>query len=54
MIAAGAKIRERHPPINRRVDALLERYGSDADPTLTWFDERPLSEQTRRDGRAKS
>lgn len=41
LIAAGAKIPARHPPVNERVDALLARYGSVADPARYWFGEGP-------------
>src|SRR4030095_16427272 len=31
LIAAGAKVPEKHPPVNAKIDALLERHGSRAD-----------------------
>jgi ankyrin repeat protein len=41
LIAAGAKLRDRHTPVNRRIDALLRRYGSVPEPTWYWFGEKP-------------
>jgi len=54
LIAAGAKVVERHPPINPRIDALLERHGSRADPALSWYGERPLNAQRPRGAREES
>ena len=39
LIAAGAKIPEKHPPVNATIDALLERHGSRADSNWHWFHE---------------
>jgi ankyrin repeat protein len=36
LIAAGAKVPERHVPVNPTIDALLERYGSHAEPSWHW------------------
>jgi hypothetical protein len=41
LIAAGAKVPERHPPVNAEVDALLARHGSVTDDALAWYGERP-------------
>jgi hypothetical protein len=41
LLAAGAQLSERHPPVNERVDALLARHGSLADPEHYWFGEQP-------------
>lgn len=41
LIAAGAKVAERHPPINDRVDEVLRRHGSVPDPALWWYGEGP-------------
>ena len=41
LLAAGAKLKDRHPPVNPRVDALLARHGSTADNSLYWFGEKP-------------
>ncbi len=41
LMAAGAEAPERHPPINEKIDALLSRYGSVADPTRYWHGEEP-------------
>jgi ankyrin repeat protein len=47
LIAAGAKVPERHPPINRTVDAVLRKYGSVADRTRFWFGEKPRKPAAR-------
>jgi hypothetical protein len=39
LIEAGAKVPERHPSVNPRIDALLERYGSRTDPGWRWREE---------------
>ncbi len=55
LIAAGAKLRDRHPPVNPRVDELLRSYDSRTDSSLAWFGERPISGRgQRRAGHAKS
>jgi ankyrin repeat protein len=36
LIAAGAKVPEKHPPVNATIDALLERHNSRADPNWHW------------------
>ena len=41
LLAAGAKVRERHPPVSAEIDALLARYGSAADDSLRWFGQKP-------------
>jgi hypothetical protein len=41
LIAAGAKLPERHVPVNATIDALLERYGSRPEPEWHWFGEEP-------------
>jgi len=41
LIAAGGKPPERHPPVNAKIDALLTRYGSTADPSRYWRGEEP-------------
>lgn len=41
LVAAGAKLNDRHPPINQRIDELLERYGSRVDDSLWWYGEKP-------------
>ena len=40
---AGAKLPERHVPVNDRVDAWLEERGSHAEPGWYWYGERPRS-----------
>lgn len=54
LIAAGAKLGDRHPPVSLRVDEILARHGSRSDPTLSWFGEKPISGRRSRAGRAKS
>jgi hypothetical protein len=41
LIAAGAEVYDRHPPINKRIDELLLKYGSLPDETLWWYGEKP-------------
>ena len=39
LIAAGATVPEKHPPVNATIDALLERHGSRTDSNWHWFHE---------------
>lgn len=41
LIAAGAKLNDRHVPVNAPIDALLRKYGSEPEPTWYWFGEKP-------------
>lgn len=41
LIAAGARLHDRHPPVNTRIDELLEKYGSHAEESWSWFGEKP-------------
>ena len=41
LIAAGAKLPDRHVPVNKTIDDLLLRYGSVPEPTWYWFGEKP-------------
>ena len=41
LVAAGAKIPERHVPVNTRVDAWLAEHGSRAEPSWYWYGEEP-------------
>jgi ankyrin repeat protein len=41
LVAAGAKIPERHVPVNARVDAWLKEHGSEAEPSWYWYGEKP-------------
>jgi Ankyrin repeats (3 copies) len=41
LLAAGAKVLDRHPPINQRMDALLQQHGSVTDDGLSWDGEKP-------------
>jgi len=41
LIAAGAKVPQRHVPVNKEIDELLLRYGSAPEPTWYWFGEKP-------------
>jgi ankyrin repeat protein len=43
LLGAGAKIPERHVPVNARVDAWLEQHGSRAEPGWYWYGEKPRS-----------
>jgi ankyrin repeat protein len=40
LIAAGAKIPQRHVPVNEPIDDLLRRYGSEPEPTWYWYGEK--------------
>jgi len=48
LIAAGAKVPERHVPVNASTDALLERYGSRPEPSWNWFGEEPRRQRRKR------
>lgn len=41
LIAAGARVPERHVPVNKPIDDLLRDYGSVPEPTWYWFGEKP-------------
>jgi ankyrin repeat protein len=41
LIAAGAKVQPRHVPVNKPIDNLLRRYGSEPEPTWYWYGEKP-------------
>ena len=41
LVAAGAKLGDRHPPVNERIDELLEKYRSRVDETWWWYGEEP-------------
>jgi ankyrin repeat protein len=41
LIAAGAKVPERHVPVNKPIDNLMRKYGSVPEPTWYWFGENP-------------
>jgi ankyrin repeat protein len=41
LIAAGAKVPERHVPVNKQIDDLLRGYGSVPEPTWYWYGEKP-------------
>ena len=41
LIAAGARVSERHVPVNKTIDDLLRRYGSVPEPSWYWFGEKP-------------
>jgi hypothetical protein len=41
LIMAGAKVPERHVPVNPTIDALLERHGSRPEPKWWWYGEEP-------------
>ena len=41
LIAAGAKVPPRHVPVNKSIDDLLRRYGSEPEPSWYWYGEKP-------------
>ena len=41
LIDAGARVPERHVPVNKPIDKLLRNYGSVPEPTWYWFGEKP-------------
>jgi hypothetical protein len=43
LTAAGAKIPERHVPVNAAIDAWLQERGSHAEPGWYWYGEKPRS-----------
>ncbi|MBS1804270.1 MAG: hypothetical protein JST28_12955 [Acidobacteria bacterium] len=54
LIAAGARIPERHVPVNPQIDALLLRHGSRPEPKWWWYGEEPAAEPaSRSDDREK-
>jgi ankyrin repeat protein len=44
LIAAGAKVPPCHVPVNKPIDDLLRRYGSEPEPTWYWYGEKPPAE----------
>ena len=42
LISAGAKVPPRHVPVNKPIDDLLRRYGSEPEPAWYWYGEKPL------------
>jgi ankyrin repeat protein len=45
LIAAGSKVPERHVPVNKEIDNLLRKYGSEPEPTWYWYGEKPGTNQ---------
>jgi ankyrin repeat protein len=43
LIAAGANVPPRHVPVNKPIDDLLRRYGSEPEPTWYWYGEKPVT-----------
>jgi len=41
LIAAGANVPPRHVPVNKSIDDLLRRYGSEPEPSWYWYGEKP-------------
>ena len=41
LVAAGAKVPPHHVPVNKPIDHLLRRYGSEPEPTWYWYGEKP-------------
>ncbi len=39
LIAAGAQVPKRHVPVNPRIDEVLRRHGSEAEPSWSWEDD---------------
>jgi len=39
LLAAGAAVPETHPPVNAKIDALLERTGATPNRTGRWLNE---------------
>ena len=50
LIAPGAQVPERHPPVNERVDEVLRRHGSVSDDTWWWYGEKPRKRKNARAG----
>ena len=48
LVSAGARLPERHVPVNARVDAWLEEHGSHTEPGWYWFGEKPGSGARRK------
>jgi len=47
LLAAGAKLPDRHVPVNAQVDAFLASKGSRAEPAWHWFGEKPRQHRNR-------
>jgi len=45
LIAAGARVPDRHAPVNERVDAVLRRHGCVIDGSLWYFGEKPRTKK---------
>ena len=45
LVAAGAKVPERHVPVNAFVDAWLAQHHSRAEPSWNWYGEEPSREK---------
>ena len=45
LVAAGAKVPERHVPVNPLVNAWLTQHGSRAEPSWYWYGEKPHREK---------
>ena len=45
LIAAGAKVPQRHVRVNKKIDDLLRQYGSEPEPTWYWYGEKPGTKQ---------
>jgi ankyrin repeat protein len=45
LVAAGAKVPERHVPVNAFVDAWMARHGSRAETSWSWYGEEPSREK---------
>ena len=47
LIDAGAKVPERHVPVNKQIDDLMLSYGSVPERTWYWFGEKPRRTRTK-------
>ena len=46
LIAAGAEVPPRHVPVNKQIDDLLRRHGSEPEPTWYWYGEKPTRSES--------
>ena len=53
LIAAGAEVQPKHVPVNKPIDDLLRRYGSEPEPTWYWYGEKPRSVRRSSPGRSR-
>lgn len=41
LVTSGARLDDRHPPVNKPIDELLEEYGSHTEESWSWYGEKP-------------